>query len=72
MEKHFIPIWFFIGSLLTIYGVLILASGIYELFVPPITPVAMSHLHIGIWWGCGMLLLGLAYVFRFRPKGKDV
>jgi hypothetical protein len=72
MEKHFIPIWFFIGSLLTIYGVLILASGIYELFVPPTTPVAMSHLHIGIWWGCGMLLLGLAYVFRFRPKGKDV
>lgn len=72
MGKHFIPIWFFIGSLLTIYGVLILGSGIYGLFVPPSNPVVMSHLHIEIWWGSGMLLLGLAYVVRFRPNRKDM
>jgi hypothetical protein len=71
MGKRFIPIWFFIGLLLTIYGVLILGSGTYGLFVPPAAPVAMYHLHIGIWWGGGMLLLGLAYVFGFRPKRKD-
>ena len=71
MEKHFIPIWFFIGSLLTIYGVLVLGSGIYGLFVPPIHPVAMSHLHIGIWWGVGMLMLGSAYVIQYWPKSKD-
>jgi len=70
--KHFIPIWFFIGSLLTIYGALILGSGIYGLFVPPSNPVVMSHLHIEIWWGSGMLLLGLAYVVRFRPNRKDM
>ncbi len=72
MEKHFIPIWFFIGSLLTIYGALILASGIYGLFVPLRHPVAMSHLHIGIWWGSGMLLLGMTYVARFWPNRKDM
>jgi hypothetical protein len=72
MGKHFIPIWFFIGSLLTIYGVLIVGSGIYELFEPPRIAVAMSSLHIGIWWGCGILLVGLAYVFRFRPNRNDV
>ena len=72
MEKHSIPIWFFIGSLLTIYGVLILGSGIYGLFVPPSNPVTMSHLHIGIWWGAGMLLLGLVYVVRYRPNRKDM
>jgi hypothetical protein len=72
VEKHFIPIWFFIGALLTLYGVLILWSGICELFVPLSNPVAMSHLHIGIWWGSGMLLLGLAYVVRFRPKHKEI
>ena len=55
-----------------IYGVLILGSGIYGLFVPPSNPVVMSHLHIGIWWGAGMLLLGLAYVVRFRPNRKDM
>lgn len=70
MKQNFIPIWFFIGSLLTFYGALVLASGIYGLFVPPSHPVAMSGLHIGIWWGAGMLVLGLVYILRFRPNRK--
>ena len=49
-----------------------IGSGIYGLFVPASNPVAMSHLHIGIWWGSGMLVLGLAYVVRFRPNCKDL
>jgi hypothetical protein len=68
MEKHSISVWFFIGMLLTIYGFLVLVSGLYELWVPPNTQVAMAHLHIGIWWGAGMLLFGLVYLIRFRPK----
>ncbi len=68
MKQHFIPIWFFIGSLLAFYGALVLASGIYGLLVAPAHPVAMAGLHIGIWWGAGMLVLGLVYIFRFRPK----
>jgi hypothetical protein len=70
VKQNFIPIWFFIGSLLTFYGALVLASGIYGLFVPPSHPVAMSGLHIGIWWGAGMLVLGLVYILRFRPNRK--
>jgi hypothetical protein len=72
VRKHFIPIWFFIGSLLAFYGALVLGSGIYGLFVLPSHPVAMSGLHIGIWWGAGMLVLGLAYVVRFWPNRKDM
>lgn len=72
MAKHSIPIWFFIGSLLVFYGALILGSGIYSLFVPPSHPVAMSSLHIGIWWGAGMLILGGVYVLRYRPNRKDM
>ncbi len=71
MEKHFISVWFFIGALLLIYGVLILGSGIYGLFVAPNHVVVMSHLHIGIWWGSGMLLLGAGYIVRFWPKKKN-
>ena len=70
MEKHFIPVWFFIGLLLSIYGALILARGVYELFIPGSNTVAMAHLHIDIWWGAGMLLFGLVYVICFRPKAK--
>lgn len=72
MEKHSISVWFFIGTLLATYGVLILGSGIYGLFVPPDHTVAMSYLHIDIWWGSGMLLFGAVYVVRFRPKRKNL
>jgi len=68
MQQHSISVWFFIGLLLTIYGALVLVTGVYELWVPPITQIAMPHLHIGIWWGAGMLLFGLVYLIRFRPK----
>jgi hypothetical protein len=72
LDKNFISIWFFIGALLAVYGALILGSGIYGLFVPPGNSVAMSHLHLPIWWGAGMLLFGLVYVFRFRPNRKNM
>ncbi|HEY3927392.1 MAG TPA: hypothetical protein VGL89_03360 [Candidatus Koribacter sp.] len=68
MKQHFIAIWFFIGALLTFYGLLILGSGIYSVFYPPAVPVVMFHLHLEIWWGAGMLILGLVYLFRFHPR----
>lgn len=70
MKQHFIPIWFFIGALLAFYGFLIFASGVYGLFYPPSVPVAMSGLHIGIWWGAGMIVLGVVYIVRFHPNRK--
>jgi hypothetical protein len=68
MKEHSIPIWFFIGALLAFYGLLILAVGIHGLFAQPAAVVAMAYLHIHIWWGAGMLILGFVYVVRFRPK----
>lgn len=66
-EKHAIPIWFFIGSLLAIYGILILGAGVYGVFVPSADTVVLARLHVALWWGGGMLLLGLIYVVRFWP-----
>jgi len=37
-----VSIWFFVGILLLAYGVLITASGLYELVSPPASAVAMS------------------------------
>jgi hypothetical protein len=71
MEKPFVSVWFFIGALLTVYGFLILGSGVYELFVPLSPAIAMRHLHIAIWWGSGILLLGVGYIIRFRPSRKN-
>jgi hypothetical protein len=68
VKEHALPIWFFIGALLTVYGVLILGAGFYALASPPITQVVLSRLHINLWWGAGMLLLGLVYLIRFWPR----
>jgi hypothetical protein len=64
----FISIWFFIGLLLTVYGVIILATGLYELSNPPAHPVVLSNLHASVWWGAVLLIIGLAYFIRFFPR----
>jgi len=69
-HRHFISIWFFIGVLLTVYGALILGSGIYDLTKPPPDPVVLASLHAPIWWGTLLLGLGAFYAIHFRP-GKD-
>lgn len=63
-----LTIWFFIGVLLTCYGVLIMGAGIYEVYVPPVHPPVLSNLHTGIWWGAFLLAIGLFYFIKFYPK----
>jgi hypothetical protein len=62
-----ISIWFFIGALLFVYGLIILGSGLYELVAPAEHPVVLANLHAGIWWGALLLLVGANYFFRFAP-----
>ncbi len=71
MHKHFISIWFFIGLLLTVYGVLICGTGVYELFDPPPHQVELAQYHAGVWWGALLLVLGLIYTIKFRPKDEQ-
>ncbi len=63
-----LSIWFFIGVLLTLYGVIILATGLYEIASPPAHPVVLYQLHASVWWGALLLVIGLIYLIRFFPK----
>ena len=63
MHSSGIPIWFFIGILLTAYGALIFGYGLYELSTGT---MAVPNYHASIWWGALMLVLGLFYDLRFR------
>jgi len=65
-----VPIWYFIGGILAVYGVLILGSGLYELASPPPPEarVALYDLHADIWWGALMIVFGSFYCIRFRPS----
>jgi hypothetical protein len=65
-RHHIIPVWFFVGLLLLIYGALIVASGIAEWRNPP--PTVLANLHAQVWWGSLMVVLGGAYIIMFRPR----
>ncbi len=67
-HKHFISIWLFIGVMLLVYGILILASGIYDLSHPPEHAVVLAELHAPIWWGALLLVLGVVYTYKFYPR----
>jgi Na+/H+ antiporter NhaD/arsenite permease-like protein len=67
-EDERISIWFFIGLIVFVYGLLITGAGVYELFVPPARPVVLASLHAGIWWGALLVILGAFYLYRFAPK----
>jgi cytochrome c biogenesis protein CcdA len=62
-----ITIWFFVGGLFVVYGILILAAGIFVASPPD---VKMQHLHIRIWWGALLLVMGLLFTIRFWPMRR--
>jgi hypothetical protein len=61
-------IWYFVGLLLTIMGIIITISAVYALFNPPSHPKLYSHLHPDLWWGLLMLVFGLLFALLNRQK----
>jgi hypothetical protein len=61
-------IWYFVGLLLTIMGILITISAVYSLFNPPPQAKLLSHLHPDLWWGLLMLVFGLLFALLNRRK----
>jgi hypothetical protein len=70
MHGSGISIWFFIGVLLTIYGVLICGYGIYEVATGTHANVVLWQLHAPVWWGAVMLALGAFYCLKFKPSNE--
>ncbi len=59
-------IWFFVGVILSVIGLLVLCAGVYDLFSPPAAEVRLADLHANIWWGIVILLGGVIYVVKNR------
>lgn len=64
-DSH-VSIWFFVGILLTVYGVIIAGAGVYGLFAPP--PVVLAQYHADLWWGLILLAAGVFYCYHFSPR----
>lgn len=62
-----LSIWFFVGCLLTAYGLLILIAGIQDYSRDGAVGYVLPGLHLQLWWGIGLLIMGCVYVVYFRP-----
>ncbi len=73
MDEHKqIPIWFFIGGLLLIYGIIIAAVGVYYLFTPAPAGLALQQYHPDLWWGILLIVLGVIYTVRYFPEKEQL
>jgi hypothetical protein len=68
--KGMLSIWFFVGALLAVYGALILIEGLRDFSRNSGANIALAHLHLQIWWGIGLLIVGGVYLVQFRPGRK--
>jgi hypothetical protein len=70
VEKHnLIPVWFFVGVMVLVYGIAILGTGLSEWSHLPAT--VLADIHAPVWWGGLLVLLGTFFCFRFRPSSND-
>jgi hypothetical protein len=65
-DKKSVPIWFFIGLLLLVYGLMCLGAGIDQLAHPP--SVVLAGLHATLWGGLVLTVLGGFYVIGYWPR----
>jgi hypothetical protein len=63
-KYRMLPVWFFIGIILTLYGVMIFAEGVYDLSHP--TGTVLENLHPAVWWGIIMTAVGLIFTLKNR------
>jgi FtsH-binding integral membrane protein len=70
-ETHMLPVWFFIGVLLAIYGVIILVMAVLDF--NQTTQAVLAEYHPGLFGGVLLILLGGFYSFWFWPgrRKKD-
>jgi hypothetical protein len=66
-----IPIWFFIGVLLGVYGVLIFVTGVIRWIRPPAVQLVMDGQHPAVWWGLLLMAIGVFYTARYWPGRRD-
>ncbi len=60
-SKGPLPIWFFVGLILMAYGAILVASAM--LVDAPARVVQVTALPPGVWWGGGMAVLGLVFLW---------
>jgi hypothetical protein len=69
-RRHMLPVWFFIGILLSVYGAIILVTSLTEWarHTTATQAAVLARLHPGVWGGVVLLVVGGFYALRYRPR----
>lgn len=65
-KRQIIPVWFFVGILFLVYGIIIFVSGLANWSNLP-KGIELADLHAPVWWGALLIVLGAIYCGLFRP-----
>jgi hypothetical protein len=67
-----LSIWFFVGSLTLLYGIVLLPYGAWEWLTHHEAPTVLNTLHPTFWWGLLLTLFGAFYTLCFQPRAADI
>lgn len=65
-----LSIWFFVGVMCLLYGLVLLPYGLWEWFGGHEASTTLNNLHPTTWWGLLLTLFGGFYTVRFRPRAN--
>ncbi len=60
------PIWYFVGLMLALMGLVVEVSGLYRYFSAEHTKTVLENLHPEIWWGAIMIIAGVILLLANR------
>ncbi len=69
-SKQMISVWFWVGLMLLVYGILVCGAGVYYLSSPP-ENYAAKWTNPNLWWGLIMLITGVVFLFLGRKKRES-
>ncbi len=58
--KKMVSIWFWVGLVLTVYGLIITGTGVYYIFDPTAIEGRIGG-NANLWWGSVILVFGLIF-----------
>lgn len=64
-----LSIWFFVGLMLTVLGVIVTLTGVYYIFSPQ-HDTKLAELNPNLWWGAIILAAGLIFLVPSWKRHK--
>ena len=65
-QKGMKPIWYFVGWMLTMIGILVVIAGFLNLYVSLPETSKVGWVHPDLWWGGLITITGLVYIWWNR------